>query len=51
MVTDPMNYDQLTWKQLRNKINAFKSSGTPFLDYLRDRGLLQDDEQVSRLFL
>jgi len=52
MVRDPMNYDQLTWKQIRKQITAFKSSGAPFAEYLKDRGLMPIDggessEEVS----
>ncbi|KAB7506343.1 Nucleolar protein 16, partial [Armadillidium nasatum] len=40
MSQDGRNYDQETWKQLRAKINKFKSCTDQYAQYLKKRGLL-----------
>lgn len=39
MVTDPMNFDQFTWKQFRTQVTSFKNS-VQYVEYLKDRGLM-----------
>ena len=53
MATDPMNFDQFTWKQLRSQVHSFKSTTSQFTDYLVERGLIntQAEEKVRRVFV
>lgn len=43
MVSDPMNFDQFTWKQFRAQIRSFKSTTTQFKEFLLDRGLFKTE--------
>lgn len=47
MVRDKKNYNQETWKQLRAKINRFKSITQQYEIYLKERGLNSNNIHIA----